>query len=249
MQKYKLEICVDSVDSSIEAEKGGADRIELCGNMFEGGTTPSLGVLAITKEKVKIPIYAMVRPRGGDFCYTDTEFLVMKREAEVMKELKIDGIVFGILQADGSVDTKRCEKLMKIFDSDKITFHRAFDVTSNMEKALDDIISLGFERILTSGGEVNVMTGIISLKRIIQKAGDKIIIMPGSGINERNIKYIKDTLNAKEYHMQANKTVESLMSYRQDAVFMGATLRAPEYSYKQTDSKKVGTIKTELFGH
>lgn len=247
MQKYKLEICVDSLDSSIEAERGGADRLELCGNMFEGGTTPSYGVLSLTKEAVKIPIYAMVRPRGGDFCYTNQEFLIMKREVEMMRELKIDGIVFGILNPDGSVDTKRCEELMKVFGSDKITFHRAFDVTSNMDKALDDIISLGFERILTSGGEANVMTGIINLKHIIESAKDKIIIMPGSGVNERNIKYIKDTLNAKEYHMQANRTIESLMEFRQDAVFMGATLRAPEYSYKQTDNKKVTKIKNELF--
>ena len=149
----KIEICVDSVQSCISAEKGGADRLELCGNMFEGGTTPSYGVLELAREKVNATIYAMVRPRGGDFCYDDIEFEIMKKEIKLMKELKIDGIVFGILTKDGRVDKERCSELLDLWGSSKATFHRAIDVSSNLNKACEDIISLGFERILTSGGD------------------------------------------------------------------------------------------------
>lgn len=245
MSAYKLEICVDSVTSCISAEVGSADRIELCGNMFEGGTTPSYGVLTLARERVDIPIYAMVRPRGGDFCYNDDEFEVMKREIKLMKDIGIDGIVFGILDMHGRVDKKRSEKLLNMWGG-KATFHRAFDVSRNLFDSLEDIISLGFERILTSGGEINVMSGILTLKEIIELAKDRIIIMPGSGINERNIEYIVKTLQAKEYHMQANKTVDSLMEYRNESVFMGATLRSPEFSTKVTDENKVKNIKEKI---
>ena len=242
----KIEICVDSVESCINAEKGGADRLELCGNMFEGGTTPSYGVLQLAREMVSKPIYAMVRPRGGDFCYNDIEFEIMKREIKLMKELKIDGIVFGILTKEGKVDKERCSKLLDLWGTNKATFHRAIDVSSNLNEACEDIISLGFERILTSGGETNVMSGIIKLKELVEKYNDKIIIMPGSGINERNIEYINDTIKANEYHMTANKTVESVMQYRNENVFMGASLRPSEFSVKYTDENKVKNIKSKI---
>ncbi|WP_300365371.1 copper homeostasis protein CutC [Brachyspira sp.] len=242
----KIEICVDSVESCINAEKGGADRLELCGNMFEGGTTPSYGVLKLAREKVNTPIYAMVRPRGGDFCYDDIEFEIMKKEIKLMKELKIDGIVFGILTKDGIVDKERCAELLNLWGSSKATFHRAIDVSCDLNKACEDIISLGFERILTSGGEANVMSGIIKLKELVEKYNDKIIIMPGSGINDRNIEYIKDIVKADEYHMTANKTVESMMQYRNENVFMGAALKPPEFSVKYTDENKVKNIKAKL---
>ena len=242
----KIEICVDSVESCINAEKGGADRLELCGNMFEGGTTPSYGVLELAREKVSKPIYAMVRPRGGDFCYDDIEFEIMKKEIKLMKELKIDGIVFGILTKEGKVDKERCSQLLDLWGSSKATFHRAIDVSCNLNEACEDIISLGFERILTSGGEANVMSGIIKLKELVEKYNDKIIIMPGSGINERNIEYIKGTVKANEYHMTANKTVNSVMEYKNENVFMGAALRPPEFSVKYTDENKVKNIKSKL---
>ena len=242
----KIEICVDSVESCINAERGGAYRLELCGNMFEGGTTPSYGVLQLAREMVSKPIYAMVRPRGGDFCYNDIEFEIMKREIKLMKELKIDGIVFGILTKEGKVDKERCSKLLDLWGTNKAAFHRAIDVSSNLNEACEDIISLGFERILTSGGEANVMSGIIKLKELVEKYNDKIIIMPGSGINERNIEYINDTIKANEYHMTANKTVESVMQYRNENVFMGASLRPPEFSVKYTDENKVKNIKSKI---
>ncbi|WP_295158936.1 copper homeostasis protein CutC [uncultured Brachyspira sp.] len=242
----KIEICADSVKSCINAEKGKADRIELCGNMFEGGTTPSYGVLELAREKVSIPIYAMVRPRGGDFCYDDIEFEIMKREIKLMKELKIDGIVFGILTKEGRIDKERCSKLLDLWGSSKATFHRAIDVSCNLNEACEDIISLGFERILTSGGEANTMSGIVKLKELVEKYNDKIIIMPGSGINERNIEYIKDTVKADEYHMTANKTINSMMKYRNENVFMGTALRASEFSIKYTDEEKIKNIKSKL---
>lgn len=242
----KIEICVDSVKSCINAEKGRADRLELCGNMFEGGTTPSFGVLKLAREKVNAPIYAMVRPRGGDFCYDDIEFEIMKKEIKLMKELKIDGIVFGILTKDGNVDKERCTELLELWGSGKATFHRAIDVSCDLNKACETIISIGFERILTAGGEANVMSGIIKLKELVEKYNDKIIIMPGSGINERNIEYIRDVVKANEYHMTANKIVNSLMEYKNENVFMGTVLTPPEFSIKYTDENKVKTIISKI---
>lgn len=242
MKNYKIEICINSVQSAIEAEKGGADRVELCSNMFEGGTTPSYGDIVEARKRVKIPIHAMVRPRGSDFCYSDVEFDIMKREIEIMKEMKIDGVVFGILTKDGKVDTKRCEELVKLADGMKITFHRAFDVSVDIYDALENIISLGFHRILTSGAEPDLVCGINNIKRVMDKAKDRIIIMPGAGINERNMSYVVKELSAKEYHVMLNKEVRSPMTYRHPDIFMGGTLRPPEYSYEVTDAVRVSEI-------
>ena len=202
-KNIKIEICVDSVESCINAEKGGADRLELCGNMFEGGTTPSYGVLELAREKVNIPIYAMVRPRGGDFCYDDTEFEIMKREIKLMKELKIDGIVFGILTKEGNVDKERCDELLDLWGSSKATFHRAIDVSCDLNKACEDIISIGFERILTSGGEANVMSGIIKLKELVSKYNDKMIIV----ISHRNKN--QDLFN-KKYQLKGGGVIDEI---------------------------------------
>ncbi len=245
-RNIKIEICADSVISCINAEKGGADRVELCDNMFEGGTTPSFGILQLAREKVNIPIYAMIRPRGGDFIYDDIEFEIMKRELKLIKELNIDGIVFGILTKEGRVDKERCSKLLDLWADGKAVFHRAIDVSRDLNEACEDIISLGFERILTSGGEANVMNGIVKLKEMVEKYNNKIIIMPGSGINERNIEYIKKTVKAFEYHLTANKTVESIMEYRNENVFMGSALRYPEFRIKYTDKNIVKNIKSKI---
>lgn len=247
MNDIKIEICVDSVESCINAEKGGADRVELCGNLFEGGITPSFGILELAKEKINIPIYAMVRPRGGDFLYSEIEFEVMKREIKTLKSLNIDGIVFGILTKDGKVDKKRCSELLDIWGSGKAVFHRALDVSRDLFESVEDIISIGgFERILTSGGEANVMSGIINLKEMVKRYNDKITIMPGGGINSENIKYIKETTQAKEYHMAVNKSFESFMEYRNENVFMGGALRLPEFSVKITDENKVKEIISKI---
>lgn len=247
MNDIKIEICVDSVESCINAEKGGANRVELCGNLFEGGTTPSFGILELAKEKINIPIYVMVRPRGGDFLYSETEFEVMKREIKTLKSLNIDGIVFGILTKDGKVDKKRCSELLDIWESDKAVFHRALDVSKNIFESVEDIISIGgFERILTSGGEANVMSAIYNLKEMVKRYDDKITIMPGGGINTDNIEYIKENTGAKEYHMAANKNIDSFMEYRNENVFMGGALRLPEFSLKITDENKVKEIISKI---
>ena len=246
MNDIKIEICVDSVESCINAEKGGADRVELCGNLFEGGITPSFGILELAKEKINIPIYAMIRPRGGDFLYSETEFEVMKKEIKALKSLRIDGIVFGILTKDGKVDKKRCLELLDIWKG-KAVFHRALDVSRDLFESVEDIISIGgFERILTSGGEANVMSGIINLKEMVKRYNDKITIMPGGGITSDNIKYIKEITQAKEYHMGVNKSFDSLMEYRKENVFMGGALRLPEFGVKITDEDKVKEIIAKI---
>lgn len=229
MSDYKIEVCLESVESVKRSKNAGADRVELCSDLFQGGLTPSLGTVRRAK-KVGIPLSCMIRPRGGDFCYTDEEFEVMKEDLLAFKQEGVYSVVFGILNADGSVDKKRCRELLELARPMRVTFHRAFDMSRNLSEALEDIISLGFDRILTSGGEASVMEGLLMLEKLIRQAGDRIIIMPGAGIKSRNFEYISSHLDAKEYHVHPTEALESEMIYRPSHIFMGGVLRESEYS-------------------
>jgi copper homeostasis protein len=183
----KLEIACSNLQSCLNAEQGGADRIELIENLADGGCTPSFGMMRMAKEKTKLPIYAMIRPRGGDFIYTDAEFEIMVYDVILCNELGIDGIVFGILNAKQEVDVARCKILMDFWGNKKATFHRAIDMTIDIEKSCLDIIHLGFERILTSGGRPKAEEGLDTILSLNEKFGHQIKIMPGSGITHENI--------------------------------------------------------------
>lgn len=242
MKNYKIEVCLDSIDSAINAQKGGADRIELCDNMFHGGTTPSYGIIKVVRELLSIDVNVIIRPRGGDFLYSESDFKSMIYDIDMCKSLGVNGVVFGILKGDGSVDIKRCSRLIEAARPMTATFHRAFDVARDPFQALEDIVGMGFERILTSGQESSVLEGSYLISKLIDRSGDRIIIMPGCGIKPRNFSRIHSLLGAKEYHLQINEEVESSMDFRPSHIFMGGSVRSQEFYRGVTSSSKLGEI-------
>ncbi len=237
--KIKLEVCIDSVQSAINAEKGGASRVELCDNLFEGGTTPSAGAIDLARKNISIGLHVIIRPRGGDFLYSDLEFEIMKKDIQTAKELGADGVVFGILQADGTVDKERNAVLAALAAPMRTTFHRAFDMTTDPFQALEDIIALGIDRILTSGLERTVPEGVALITKLVEKAGDRIVIMPGGGIDEFNIEKIVEATGVKECHISGRKKVKSGMQFVNTRVFMGGELRLPEYENYIADPERI----------
>ncbi|MDJ1480654.1 copper homeostasis protein CutC [Cytophagaceae bacterium YF14B1] len=238
-----VEICVNSAISAIEAQKGGANRVELCENLWEGGTTPSAGTIAIARKNLTIQLFVIIRPRGGDFLYSDDEFEVMKYDILTAKQLGADGIVTGILTADGRVDIPRMKELKELAAPLPITFHRAFDMVADPYQALEDCIALGMDRILTSGLEKSAIEGMELIAELVQKAAGRIRIMPGSGINEKNVHKLVQYTGVKEVHFSAMRTVDSQMEYRQANVFMGGVMRPPEFLITVTDPAKVERVR------
>jgi len=215
----KLEIAVFSVEAAVTALKAGAHRIEFCENPQEGGTTPSYGSLKTLRSYTTQPVFPIIRPRGGDFLYSRSEFEVMKADLLLVKELGYLGAVIGLLNADGSIDTNRTKELVDIAGPTmQISFHRAFDRCKDPFIALEEIIATGCKRILTSGQVPNAADAIPLLKKLVEQAGDSIIIMPGSGVRSNNIKEIMQATGAKEMHSSARQMQTSKMSYTKDSM-------------------------------
>lgn len=235
-----MEVCANSLHSAIAAEEGGAIRVEFCDNLAEGGTTPSYAQIAMAKKLLKIEVYPIIRPRGGDFLYSELEFELMKEDIKMCRSLNCDGVVIGILKADGRVDKERCSELIALADGMGVTFHRAFDMSRNLFEALEDIIELGFERILTSGGESSALRGISKLTALVRQADGRISIMPGAGVNFNNIAEIIHNTGAHEFHASARTSVSSGMQFRNPRLNMGAV--ADEFSYDLTDSHLVKNL-------
>lgn len=245
MKTFKLEICANSAESAIMAQTGGAHRVELCDNILEGGTTPSIGSIKLARKYLSIDLNVIIRPRGGDFLYSDLEFEMMCTDIEIAKDLGVDGVVFGILLTDGSIDIERTKQLVAIARPMSITFHRAFDVCNDPFKALEDIIHCGCNRILTSGHQNKAMMGLPLIKNLIEKANNRIIIMPGSGIDETNIVEIFRYTGANEFHASLRSKVTSQMTFRNEKVNMGGTNTVSEFEIIVTDPKRVKqTINT-----
>lgn len=235
-----MEVCANSLSSAIAAQEGGAIRVELCDNLPEGGTTPSYSQIALAKQLLSIQVYPIIRPRGGDFLYSELEFSLMKEDIKICKSLNCDGIVIGILRADGSVDQERCMELIELAKPMSVTFHRAFDMSNNLEQALEDIIELGCERILTSGAESSAHKGIHMLAKLIKQANGRISVMPGAGISASNIREIISLTGAKEFHASAKRAVKSDMVFKNPNLNMGSV--ADEFSYDLTDSETVKNL-------
>ena len=215
----KLEIAVFSVEAAVTALKAGAHRIEFCENPLEGGSTPSYGSLKTLRSYTTQPVFPIIRPRGGDFLYSRSEFEVMKADLLVVKELGYLGAVIGLLNADGSIDTNRTNELVDIAGPNmQISFHRAFDRCNDPLIALEEIIETGCKRILTSGQVPNAAEAMPLLKKLVELAADRIIIMPGAGIRSNNIKEIMQATGAKEMHSSARKMQASKMSFTKDSM-------------------------------
>lgn len=203
MKKYHIEIACFNPESAVIAQKNGANRVELCDEMIEGGTTPSPEAVIATREELTIDMNVMIRPRGGNFVYSDAEFEQMKQEIKEYKKLNVDGFVFGILNKDNSINVERNKELVFLARPLPCTFHRAFDVVTDVYNSLETVIDCGFKTILTSGQEPNVVEGISVLEQLAKKAGDRIVIMPGGGVRSSNITMLKEKMNTSFYHSSA----------------------------------------------
>jgi copper homeostasis protein len=198
--RFVLEICVESVDHAVAAERGGADRIELCSDLSSGGITPSAGLMQTTRRHVSVPIYILIRPRAGNFCYSDREVETMRDDIHAAKQVGMDGLVLGILDENKRVDVKRTKMLVEFAQPLPVTFHRAFDLAKNAATALEEVIRTGASRILTSGGEQRATDALLVLTHLVQAASNRILIMPCGGINSANIVPIVRTTSAREIH-------------------------------------------------
>lgn len=210
---YQLEICSFNLASALIAQQAGAQRVELCASPEEGGTTPSQGVIRAAREQLHIDLYPIIRPRGGDFLYTEEEFQVMLKEIAFCKEVGCNGVVIGLLNTDGTIDKKRASRLVEAAWPLGVTFHRAFDWAINPFEAMEDIISIGCERILTSGQRPTALEGVDMLNELVRQADDRILIMPGSGVRSSNITSLVEKTDAPEYHTSARIRVASTMEY------------------------------------
>jgi copper homeostasis protein len=213
MSKVTLEIAVFSVQSALDAIQAGADRIELCENPNEGGTTPSYGSLLAMSKQQTVPVFPIIRPRGGDFLYTDTEYQIMKQDIIVAKELGFKGVVIGLLNSDGRIDKTRTAELVSLAKPMQVTFHRAFDRCVDPIQGLEDIIETGCHRILTSGQVPNVANALPLIKKLVGQANGRIVIMPGSGVRANNINEILQQTGVVEIHSSARKNNPSKMEF------------------------------------
>ncbi len=240
-----LEICCGDIASVIEAQRGGADRVEMCSALGEGGVTPSAGMMREARRVEGIKMNVLIRPRGGDFLYSEEEIRIMLADIAVARDAGADGVVIGALSPDGSIDMEACRRMIDVAQGMSVTFHRAFDMTADADKALEDVIRLGCDRILTSGLSRTAETGIPMLRHLVEKAQGRISIMPGSGVSKDNARRITDATGAREIHASARSEVASGMVYRNLSVSMGAA-GADEYMRKQTDRDIVKAIKNTL---
>lgn len=240
--KPVIELCVEGVDGAVAAEQGGADRVELCASLMEGGITPSLGTLRATQAAIKIPIFIMVRPRGGDFLYSDREFASMLDDVATFRDAGAAGVVFGCLTANGEVDKPRTAALVRQARPAKATFHRAFDMTADAEAALEALIECGVDRVLTSGHAPTGTDGIPEMARLVAQARGRIVILGCGGLRPETIGAVRREANLSELHFSAPIDLPSLMRYRNEALAMGSAPIEREFMHVGTDPALVQQI-------
>ena len=238
-----IEACVTSVRSALAAQQGGADRVELCDNLTEGGTTPGPGSILAARRYLDIGLNVIIRPRGRDFLYTDLEFEIMRRDIEFCREHGVDGVVFGVQEPDGRIDTRRTGLLKEAAGSLSTTFHRAFDVCRDPFEALEALSILGIDRILTSGQQADAVAGADLIAQLVTRAGDRIVIMPGVGIDAGNIKNLISRTRAQEYHVYASRQFPGGMTFHNTRVFMGTDPSLSEYHLDLTDPASIRAIR------
>ena len=242
MSGILIEACVTSAQSALNAEEGGALRVELVDNLIEGGTTPSAGTIFELRKRLSIMLFVMIRPRGGDFCYSELEFEIMKEDVRTARKLGADGVVAGILMPDGNIDFERMGVLRDLAGPLGFTCHRAFDMTVDKFLALEDLISIGVDRVLTSGGKNKAPEGKALITELIGKASNRIVIMPGSGVNEESIVDLREHTGAMEFHVTGRSLFPGKMVFRNPDISMGDNTTVPEYDQWMTDSRRIRRI-------
>ncbi|HNW87104.1 MAG TPA: copper homeostasis protein CutC [Candidatus Limiplasma sp.] len=243
MQKVLLEVCCGSCDDVAEAWKAGADRVELNSSLFQGGLTPSIGALIASKSAVPIPIMAMVRPRAGGFCYTPMEFRTALLDAEKLLEHGADGLVFGILNGDGTVDAQRTRELVRLAGDRPTVFHRALDVTPDWKRALDTLIDLGIRRVLTSGQAPSAFYAMDTLAEMIRYVGGAMEILPGGGVNLRNAAQIIEATSCTQIHLAHHRKIKDTSTANNRDIFFGGALYPPEDQFDQLDGAYIASMR------
>jgi len=241
----RIEVCVDSVASAQAAERGGAHRLELCSDLLEGGITPSAGLIEVVREQASIPLHIMIRPRAGDFCYDEQELEVMRRDIQLAKTLRAQGIVLGILDPAGKVDVPRTRQLVELARPLSVTFHRAFDMSSDLLRALDDVCSTGAERLLSSGGEQTSLQGADTIASLVHATRGRISIMAGSGINPTNAAALIRRTGVREIHVGLSTQLDSPMLFRKEDISMGK-IPGREYLRSQVLEENVRALTRAL---
>jgi copper homeostasis protein len=239
-----LEICVDSVESAIAADAGGAERIELCSALREGGITPSTGLISMARAMVSLDVFVLIRPRGGDFVYTAREFEVMEKDIRIAKSEGANGVVFGLLTSEGRIDMERTRMLIDLARPLQVTFHRAFDVSIDLDRSLEEVISCGADRLLTSGGEPSAISGLDQIARLREAAGSRIRIMAGAGIRQSNVGNFVQRTRVSEIHTSLNTKTKSVANHAGRHVKIGAD--ADEFSHFMVREKDVRRFKATL---
>ncbi|MDC7289921.1 copper homeostasis protein CutC [Blautia schinkii] len=245
MEGYILEACVDSVESALAAAEGGATRLELCSNLVIGGTTPSPWMYDEIRKHSDIRIHALIRPRFGDFCYTDAEFSIIRQAVRAFREMGAEGVVFGILKPDGTLNLEQMGELMEEAKGMSVTLHRAFDLCVDPYEAMEQAIGLGIDTILTSGQKNICTQGTALLRELVEKSRRRIKIQVGSGVNAEVIREVYPKTNARAYHMSGKVTLDSPMRYRKEGVNMGLPTIS-EYEIWRTDAENIREAKRVL---
>lgn len=240
-----LEFCVDSVESAMAAERGGAQRVELCSDLLEGGIGPSPGLLELVRKRVRVDVFAMIRPRGGDFFYTAEEFAGMKADIRYAKDLGADGVVLGILDADGYVHVSRTRELVELASPLPVTFHRAIDVSADLADSLERIILSGAQRVLTSGGKRQVVDGMEIISDAIRRTRGRLTIMAGGGLNPQNVRMFAQGSGATEFHASLNTRMPSPVRHRSRSLFLGTDMER-DYSRYVVREEDVRAMREEL---
>ena len=241
-----LEICIDSIASAKAAAEGDADRVELCANLPEGGTTPSAGMIRMVRSVFPGKLMVIIRPRGYDFLYSEAEMEVMLHDIEIARSHGADGVVFGCLTADARVDVDRCKQLIAAADGLDHTFHRAFDMTRNLPEALEAIIHLGIPRILSSGGQPDAVAGLPQLAALVNQAAGRVSIMPGGGVSEKNVGEIIRATGVQEIHLSARHDVRGGMTWFNTNCSIGSFSKNDEYGWRETSMEIVRDTLTSL---
>lgn len=245
--EYNFEVCANSVESCLAAQAGGANRVELCSAIPEGGTTPSYGEIAVAREVLThAKLHVIIRPRGGDFLYSPLEQRIMLKDINNARKLGVDGIVIGCLTNNGQIDRTLMSEFMEAAEGMSVTFHRAFDVCSHPQQALEDLIELRCNRILTSGQQPTAEQGIPLLTQLEKQAAGRITLLAGCGINEKNIKRIADATGIHEFHFSARESIPSEMKFKKHTISMGGNVHIDEYSRLITTERKVREIIQQL---